>query len=178
VADNLLIPISGGTATVRTEDNAGVHTQGLVLCNSDGTVLTSLPVVVDDGDINIVTHVNINDEVYASAARTATPTAVEMTNLYHRGVLIYAKVTAATSTPSVVPTLRFKDEVTNDWITIDTYAALTGVSTATYYVHPSAPTGPTFTDTTQVSVPRVWSLLMTHADSDSITYSVGAIYLA
>jgi hypothetical protein len=178
VADNLTIDIAaGGTAVLRTKDNAGIHLPFAGLAQADGTPMVSLPVTVDDGDISVISHVNINDEVYPAAARTATPTAVEMVNYYSGAVLIYVDVTAVTATPSVVPTLRFKDEVSGDWITIDTYAALTGISTATYYVGPEAPVGPTFTDSTVIRMPRVWSLLMTHADADSATYSVGAIYL-
>lgn len=39
MADNLLIPISGGTATVRTKDRGAGHDQVLTLADSAGTLL-------------------------------------------------------------------------------------------------------------------------------------------
>lgn len=40
MADNLLIPISGGTATVRTKDRGAGHDQVLTLADSGGALLT------------------------------------------------------------------------------------------------------------------------------------------
>lgn len=40
MADNLLIPISGGTATVRTKDRGAGHDQVLTIADSAGTLLT------------------------------------------------------------------------------------------------------------------------------------------
>lgn len=39
MADNLLIPISGGTATVRTKDRGAGHDQVLTIADSTGTLL-------------------------------------------------------------------------------------------------------------------------------------------
>lgn len=146
----------------------------------DGSGVTQ-PVSVLSGDVDVSSHINENLLLHASAARTATPVAPENTNLWHRGVLIVVNVTALTATPDVTPALQIKDELgMANWFTLDTYTAITnvtGTGTYTYYVHPLAATGPTFTDTTQVSLGKVWRLSLTHGDTDSITYSVGGIYL-
>jgi hypothetical protein len=151
---------------------------GRTWVNGSGVVQ---PVTVSSGDVDISSHITENLLIHTSSARTASPTAVENTNLWHKGVLIKVNVTALSATPSVVPSLEFKDDLgSNTWITIDTYTAITnvtGVAAYTYYIYPVAPVGPTFTDTTQVSLARTWRLSLTHGDTDSITYTVGALYL-
>jgi hypothetical protein len=55
---------------------------------------------------------------------------------------------------------------------------VTGVSTNTYLFYPSS--GAASDDITEVQnmpLPRTWRVNVTHADADSITYSVGGSYL-
>lgn len=115
---------------------------------------------------------NLTDTLLASAARTATVQSATQTNRDCRGVHIYIKTTAASLTPSVVPTVEGYDETSQSWYVLLTGAAITGVGAVTLKVYPG------ITTSTNVAVsdvlPRKWRLNMTHADTDSITYSAGA----
>lgn len=80
--------------------------------------------------------------------------------------------TAATASPSVVPTIEGYDEVSGQWVTLLTGAAITGTGTTTLTLYP----GVTVSANVAVSdvLPRTWRVTMTAADADSLTYSVGA----
>jgi len=113
--------------------------------------------------------------VYASAARTATPTAVTFPAGRYNFLHLSIDVTAATATPSVVCTVDGLDTVSGKYYNLLTSAALTesGVPfTRVLKIGPGLPVtanvsaNDILTDTIRVT--------MTHADSDSITYSVGA----
>ena len=116
--------------------------------------------------------VNRDITVYASTARTATPTATDQTNVGGRGLHLVINVTAVSATPSVVFTIEGKDELSDAYYTLLTSAAITGTGTTTLKVYP----GLTAAANTVASdiLPRTWRVSATHADSDSITYSVGA----
>lgn len=115
---------------------------------------------------------NLADRLLASSARTATVSSSNQTNLDYRGVHIHIKTTAASATPSVVPTVEGYDETSGSWYTLLTGAAITGTGSVTLKVYP----GITASANVAVSdvLPRTWRLTMTHADADSITYSAGA----
>jgi hypothetical protein len=98
--------------------------------------------------------------LYASAARTATPTAVTFNMRNDSMLRVVLDATAITATPSVVVTVDVFDSASAKWVTVLTSAAITTVSTNAL----TAVTG-------LVGMVRV---TVTHADADSITYSVGA----
>ncbi len=113
--------------------------------------------------------------VYASAARTATPTAVTVQVGRYNHLHLAIDVTAITSTPSVVCTIDGLDPVSGKYYNLLTSAALTesGVPyTRVLKIGPGLPV------TANVSandvLPDTIRITMTHGDSDSITYSVGA----
>lgn len=117
--------------------------------------------------------------VYASAARTADPTAVVLSlPSGHQGILIVVDVTATSVTPSVVTTLRAIDGNGDYNGTLYTGTAFTSTGTTTYMVHPGV-VGATFdgTDSASIPLPGDFDLFMDHADADSITYSVQVHYL-
>lgn len=110
--------------------------------------------------------------VYASAARTATPTAASFSCRAASGLLVVIDATAITATPSVVPTIDGYDSVSGKWFNLLTGAAITAVVTRTLRVAPGlvAVANLTVNDV----VPDLVRVVMTHGDADSITYSVSA----
>lgn len=114
--------------------------------------------------------------LYASAARTASPTAMAAVRrpAGQRGFVIQINVTAVSATPSVVFTLQ---DMTNDaWTTVLASAAVTATGTTNLVVHPDAVDTANLSETDQTL--DVWRVIATHADADSITYSVKAWPLA
>lgn len=111
------------------------------------------------------------DFVYlASAARTATPTVDDVVVPYGKTLTVIIDVTAVTATPSVVPTIR---GVTDGGIVYDvlTGAAITGTGDDRVLrvgdgVADVANLG------TSIPLPKTFRVVFTHADADSITYSV------
>jgi hypothetical protein len=108
----------------------------------------------------------------ASAARTATVATEIQTNNEARGVHVVIDVTAAADTPSVVFTLQGYDPLSQKYYTILASAAITGTGTTVLRVYP----GSTVTANLSAAdvLPRLWRVNAVHADTDSITYSVGA----
>lgn len=116
----------------------------------------------------------IRKTAYASAARTATPTAVELTAEGRRGVHVVIDVTAITSSPSVVPTIDAYDPLSGKWYNLLTGNAITDTGTTVLKVHPEI--GTLANGAARDVVPDVFRVVMTHGDADSITYSV-AVHL-
>lgn len=114
----------------------------------------------------------VRKTVYASAARTATPTADPLTTDGARGVHIVIDVTAVTSTPVVTPTIDGFDPLSGKWYNLLTGAAITATGTTVLKVYPgiTAVANGAASDV----VPDVFRVGMAHADSDSATYSVSA----
>lgn len=111
-------------------------------------------------------------EVYASAARTATPAVPRFYTPGAKGLHLVIDVTSITLTPSVVFTIRGYDEVsTKNW-TILASAAVTATGTTVLKVYPGLTAAANLT--ANDVLPPVWEVLATHGDTDSITYSVAA----
>lgn len=110
--------------------------------------------------------------VYASAARTATPTAVTLPAGRYNYLNLTIDATAVTATPSVVVTVDALDPVSGKYYNLLTSAAITAISTTVLRI------GPTLTAVANLAanqaLPDTLRVTMTHADADSITYSVGA----
>jgi hypothetical protein len=112
--------------------------------------------------------------LYASAARTATPTAVQSSNVHgERGGHFVINVTAVVDTPSVVPTVDGYDPGSDSWYNLLTGDAITATGTTVLKIYPGigAIPGGAAPDI----LPDTWRMVMTHADADSITYSVTAL---
>lgn len=112
----------------------------------------------------------VRKTAYASAARTATPTAYEFTMEGRRGLHCVIDVTAASDTPSVVPTIAGLDPLSGKYYSLLVGAAITATGTTVLKIYPgiAASANAAASDV----VPDVVKLTMTHADTDSITYSV------
>lgn len=118
------------------------------------------------------TRGNTDITVLASAARTATTASSDLTNYNARGIHVVIDVTASADTPSVTCTIQGKDALSGQYYTLLASAAITGTSTNVYRVFP----GSTVTANAAANdiVPRTWRVNCVHADTDSITYSIGA----
>jgi hypothetical protein len=117
-------------------------------------------------------------EIFASAARTASPTSVEFYVADHSSALLVVDVTAGAATPSVVPSIEGYDPVSGNWFQLhENISAITSTSAATYsYLLGN------FEETEGTgghdmilngALTRRCRVKMTHADADSLTYSVG-----
>lgn len=110
--------------------------------------------------------------VYASAARTATPTAVTIPTGRYRYLHLTLDLTALAATPSIVVTIDGLDPVSGKYYNLLTSAAITTVSTNTYRI------GPGLTNSNNLIandvLPSTIRVTCTHGDADSATYIVGA----
>jgi len=122
----------------------------------------------------------INSTLYASAARTATPTAESISLVAYNGpshlhgiriIHVVIDVTAITLTPSVVPTIDYYDDTSGKWYNVLTGAAITATGTTVLRIGESMPASANLIATDAVS--DNVRVTMTHGDTDSITYSVG-----
>jgi len=110
--------------------------------------------------------------VYASAARTATPTAVEVPCGAHRGLHLVIVVTAITASPSVVPTIDGYDPVSGTWYNLLTGSAITATGTTVLKIYPGIAT--IANAAASDVLPATIRVTCTHGDADSATYSVAA----
>ncbi len=115
-----------------------------------------------------------------SAARTATTESSDQTNYEARGVILTLDATAISSTPSVVLSIEHKCPVSGEYETLFTAsAAVTAVGTHTYVLYPGdVVAADDVTEVGKLPLPRTWRAVVTHGDSNSITYSVGGSLLA
>lgn len=175
MADNLTVQVSGGTAVLRTKDNAGVHTQAVVLMDGSGSVLTAVPVDVLSGSVSVVTHTTGQGQILSSAPRTATPTLPDFTNEYGSALVVVVNVTAGSGF-SVTPVVKMKaNQVSSAYVTVLTGSPITTPGTYTFYVGPEAVT--VYTGSVVTRLWRSWTVSLTHADATSVTYSAEYVYL-
>jgi hypothetical protein len=120
----------------------------------------------------MTTMTSVETTVYASAARTATPTASTLTAHGRQRLYLVIDVTAGAAGFSVTPTIDGYDSISGKWWTVLTGAAIAGTGTTVLKI------GPGLTPAANVCVadvlPSAWRVVMTHADAKSITYSVAA----
>lgn len=110
--------------------------------------------------------------VYASAARTATPTAVEVNTRRFRSLVLVLDATAITSTPSITITIARKDNLSGKYVDILTSAAIATVSVNTIRVGLGLPA--TANVSANEALPNVVRITVTHGNANSITYSLSA----
>lgn len=114
--------------------------------------------------------------VLASAARTATTTSATFKNNGHEALYVTLDVSAVTLTPSLILTIDRLDVASGNWINVLTGAAVTTVSTNVYKVAPQLTAAAN--SIVKDYAPSQFRVVVTHADADSATYSVGAELLA
>lgn len=110
--------------------------------------------------------------LFASEARTASPTPVNFTVDDADSLEIVVDVTAVALTPSVVFNIERRDTASQTWITLLSSVAVATVQTLRLRVSPHlAAAANTVANDLVGGVMRVRPV---HGDADSITYSVGA----
>lgn len=110
--------------------------------------------------------------VFPSAARTATPTAVDLEVGRFAGILLIIDATAITATPSVVFNIKGVDRVTGkEWLILAS-AAVTAVSTTVLEVYPGTDEAANLSE--NAYLPNDIQIEAVHGDADSITYQVVA----
>lgn len=110
--------------------------------------------------------------LYASAARTATPTAAEFDASGYHGLHLVIDVTAVTATPSVVPTVDFYDDLSGKWVNLLTGIAITATGTTRLTVYPGV--AAVVNVSASDCVHGRLRLVLTHGDADSVTYTAAA----
>lgn len=110
--------------------------------------------------------------LYASAARTATPTAVEINTSRAKALRIVVDATAVTSTPSVVVTIDGKDNTSGKYYNILTGVAIATVSTNVLTIALGATVAANAS--ASAPLPDVVRVTFTHGNANSITYSASA----
>lgn len=114
--------------------------------------------------------------VYASAARTATPTTFEgQKPQWARGLHLVIDATAFSATPSIVFTIQGYSPLGDDAYTILASAAITGTGTTVLRVYPGLVVAANLA--ANDVVPARWRVTAVHGDADSITYSVAALWI-
>ena len=120
---------------------------------------------------------NIEAVLLASAARTATLQSADQVNYNGSGLIVIVNVSSITATPILTPYLQIKDSISGVYFTIWTAAAtITTATTVAYLFAPGGAAG-SYTEAVNLRLARTWRLGVTHADTDSATYSVSAVVL-
>lgn len=111
--------------------------------------------------------------VLASAARTATPTIDDYVVPYGKTLTVIIDITTGAATPAVTPSIK---GVTPTGIayTVLTGAQITSTSAAQVVMRVGAGCPETANLSTGIPLPQTFRIAMTHADADSLTYSINA----
>lgn len=112
--------------------------------------------------------------VLPSAARTATPTIDDFTVPYGKTLTLIINITAGAATPAVTPAIVGKTADLGITYTVLTGAQITSTSAAKVIMRVGAGCPETANLSTGIPLPAVFSVTMTHGDSDSLTYSIEA----
>lgn len=117
----------------------------------------------------------VQQTVFPSLARTATPTAVQFTQKAHRGLRLTIDVTAATSTPSTVFTVSSVDPLSGAKTALLASAAIVGVGTTVLFIYPgSAAAANAVADKPLSGTIEVTAV---HGNANSQTYTCAAEFL-
>lgn len=115
---------------------------------------------------------NLDQIILTSAARVTTTSSADFINYNGKGLKVFIDTTAFTATPSVVFDIEVKDPVSGVYTSLLTSVAIIGISHTVLTIYPG------IAAVANVSVsdilPRTWRITATHANADSLTYSVGS----
>lgn len=114
---------------------------------------------------------NADGAALPSTVRTASANSADLINSHGIGAIIVLDVTSTSGGPSVTLSIQGKDTTSGKYIDILAGVAVTAISTTVYKIHPNlvAAANSIASDI----LPRTWRVVMTHANGDSIAYSVG-----
>ena len=116
---------------------------------------------------------NLDVTLLASGARTATSSSADQDNFNGRGVIVTLDVTADPASASITLAIERKDSVGGKYEKLLDAVAVAAVGTHTYIVYPGCgAAADDVVETNGYPLGRIWRVTVTHADTDSITYSV------
>lgn len=125
--------------------------------------------VTGTASVTEVDHVNSLATVFASAARTATPTAAQVSHLYGNAATLYFNATVTpNNTETITIAIRGVDPVTGNSKTLIT---LPPIKASALGATPTAGSGILVFELN--GLPRVFDILPTHSAAGSWTYSIG-----
>lgn len=110
--------------------------------------------------------------IYSSAARTATPTAVEVNTRRFRSLVVVLDATVHAVSAAVTVTLARKDNASGKYIDILTSASITTVSTNTIRIGLGLPV--TANISANEPLPNVVRITVAHGNANAVTYTVSA----
>jgi hypothetical protein len=115
-----------------------------------------------------------------SAARTAAATGATLTNNWAKGLALLVDVTAVGGSPGSITSVNVQVLIGTSWKTIYAFTSLTlnVIGQSAFCIYPGAASAASWTAAPlQGPVPRHLRVTTTHADANSITYSVTAVNL-
>lgn len=137
-----------------------------------------LVIVLQDTSGNELLARKTESTLLASAARTAAIASTAQDMPLHKGVLLFVDVTVDAAAGAITPTIEVNDSVGSTAMTIWTAAAaIAAIGEFTYLIYPGATDQASYTENVETVLPVDWTFRMTVADTDSLTYSVTAVFL-
>jgi hypothetical protein len=113
---------------------------------------------------------NLNVTLLSSLARTTTQTSADQTNFNHTKLVVVLDVTAGT-TPALTVTINGKDAASGKYYNLLTGASVSTVSTNIYTI--AIGLTPVANTTVSAFIPRLFQIVVSAGNGNSITYSVG-----
>jgi len=158
----------------------GLNSTALINVVADATVPNATGVLSTNNFNSLFNGVNFDrqranttETVLASAQRNATTTSADFTNYNARGLHAIIDVTGFIGVPTITPKLQGKDAVSGKYydILVGTPIA-SAIGTVVLKLYPGIT--PLINAAASDILPRTWRVVVTHADAQLITYSVGA----
>lgn len=125
-----------------------------------------------DEDSTGVERANLEVTLLASAARTANTNSADQTMPHGRGVRISIDVTAIVTAPSITVAIQVKDPISGVYTAVLTSAAIAATGHTEMVVYPGITAAANVAAAMVMS--RTWRVSVTHANGNSITYSIAA----
>lgn len=124
---------------------------------------------------DIVPATAVDYTLLPSAARTATVTSADLSNVNSRGIKVTIDVTAVT-TSTLTVAIKYKDPASGKYVSMLASTGLIGTGTTTLTIYP----GMTASSNAVASdvLPATFQIVATKGDSSSWTYSIGYTLLA
>lgn len=110
--------------------------------------------------------------IYSSVARTASPTAVEVNTRRTKTLVVVLDATVHATSAALTITVDRKDNASGKYINILTSASITTVSTNTIRVALGAPV--TANVSANEPLPNTLRIGVTHGNANPVTYTVSA----
>ena len=122
---------------------------------------------------------NVDITLLSQESRTTEANSGDQLNSSGRGLILFVRVYAITDTPSITPVLQIKDSISGAYFSVwSAQAAITAAGSYAYLFDLGGiGFGGNYTEAVNLRLGLVWRLIVEHADTDSIEYSVSATLL-